>query len=213
MTEGKILNVVEPGTESNCYLIESRGHVVVIDPNVFEEIDGILQSRGWKLDHIFLTHEHFDHILGLEQLRSAYQVPVWASEAASRGIESSRANMSAIYDMFVYYRQGTAPKERHRKFACRAAEQTFSQELELFWQGHRFYFRILPGHSAGSTLIFLDDDTLFCGDYLLEEKTKAAVFSGGSEETIEQMAKPYLDALPAGIHIYRGHGTDFILKG
>lgn len=209
--EIEILHVVEPGTLSNCYILGCKGRAIVIDPNVFEEIEAILEEKNWKPEQIFLTHEHFDHIMGLEQLRSKRNIPVWASETASQAVQDGKANMSGIYDMFVYYRVGEMPAQRHRKFTCRPAEHTFSQEMEVFWMGHRFYFYLLPGHSAGSTLIFLDDDILFSGDYFLDEKTKAAPFSGGSEETIQQLTLPYLRKLPGNLHIYRGHGSDFNL--
>lgn len=207
----EILHVTEPGTLSNCYILGCGGRAVVIDPNVYGQIEAILEEKEWIPERIFLTHEHFDHIMGLEKLREKWQIPVWASERTSCAIQDGKANMSGIYDMFVYYRTGEMPPVRHRKFVCHPAEHTFLREQEIVWQGHRFYFQLLPGHSAGSTLIFLDDDILFSGDYFLNDKTKAAPFSGGSDQIIREVTLPYLQTLPDHLHIYRGHGADFNL--
>lgn len=210
MTETKIYTIVEAEMESNCYIIVSGQKAILIDPNDAKKADDLIQKNGWRPEYIFLTHEHFDHILGLEELRGKYQIPVWASAAASEGIQSYRANMSNVHDIFLYYKKGAFPKERHQKFECRPAEHTFSSEMELLWEGHRFFFRLLPGHSAGSTLIFMDEDRLFSGDYFLSDETPVAKHSGGSKTTLQEEALPYLDTLPSGIHIYPGHGKDFI---
>ena len=51
-------------TQSNCYLMEDNGSVLIIDPNDHERILKIIREHQWNIDYILLTHEHCDHIQG-----------------------------------------------------------------------------------------------------------------------------------------------------
>ena len=67
--------------QTNCYFLhrENSNEAIVFDPadlgdRLYEE----LQKRGMDVKAIFLTHAHFDHILGLEELRERTGAPVYA---------------------------------------------------------------------------------------------------------------------------------------
>ena len=60
---------IDPLTESNCYLLGENGRAVVIDPNHPRGPLELLERLGWKPELILLTHEHCDHMAGLEALR------------------------------------------------------------------------------------------------------------------------------------------------
>ena len=80
----------------------------------------------------------------------------------------------------------------------------------LDWRGHIFRFVPLPGHTAGSVGIFLDDDIFFSGDYLLPGREVILRLPGGSEKDYCEITEPFLATLPDGIHIYPGHGKDYL---
>ncbi len=55
--------------QTNCYIIESEGEGIVIDPGA--EPEGILnESKGINIILILLTHNHFDHIGGVVKLKA-----------------------------------------------------------------------------------------------------------------------------------------------
>ncbi|MFQ7453449.1 MAG: MBL fold metallo-hydrolase [Flavonifractor plautii] len=56
----------EPLAESNCYLLGEAGRAVVIDPNDPRGPLERLEALGWTPERILLTHEHCDHMAGLE---------------------------------------------------------------------------------------------------------------------------------------------------
>lgn len=45
--------------------------VAVVDVPEAKPILDVLAAKGWSLDHILLTHHHDDHIMGVEELRTA----------------------------------------------------------------------------------------------------------------------------------------------
>ena len=87
----------EPLAESNCYLLGEAGHAVVIDPNDPAGPLECLQRRGWSPELIFLTHEHCDHMAGLETLRSRYpQAKVIATGGMAHMVKSNSSVIDEI---------------------------------------------------------------------------------------------------------------------
>ena len=77
----------EPLAESNCYLLGEAGRAVVIDPNDPRGPLERLEALGWTPERILLTHEHCDHMAGLEALRNRWPgVWVAATAACSAGL-------------------------------------------------------------------------------------------------------------------------------
>jgi phosphoribosyl 1,2-cyclic phosphate phosphodiesterase len=89
-------------------LIEDRGKVYLIDasPDLREQF---LRAKLNHLDGLFLTHTHYDHIGGLEELRTVSYlqqkaIPCFLSE-------SSLDNLKKVY----YYHFQTSDKEQNYK--------------------------------------------------------------------------------------------------
>ena len=96
---------VDPLTESNCYILAEDKKCVVIDPGESEQLPGILGERGWEPELILLTHEHCDHMAGLDALRETYpQARFAASKVCNDGIQNTRLNMSRIMEVYLYFR-------------------------------------------------------------------------------------------------------------
>ena len=97
---------MEPVTESNCYVIREEKKCMIIDPNDFPAIRDLLQKRNITPELVLLTHEHCDHIGGLNELRKTYPVTVAATEACSEGIGNKTRNMSRMMETFLYFKSG-----------------------------------------------------------------------------------------------------------
>ena len=92
----------EPLAESNCYLLGEAGRAVVIDPNDPRGPLERLEALGWTPERILLTHEHCDHMAGLEALRNRWPgVRVAAISAAVRYLHApaSVGSLSDFEDM------------------------------------------------------------------------------------------------------------------
>ena len=195
--------------ESNCYIFSEDKKALIIDPNSFEEIDRILKEQDVTPEWVILTHEHCDHMAGLEDLRRKYPVKVLATKACSKGIQNTRENMSAMMEVYLHFRG--IEKVSYEAFSCKEADVTFDGEYSLDWQGHEFRLCAVQGHTKGSCCIWWNGTNLFSGDYLIPGEPIITRLPGGDEEGYEKVGKAWLKALPEGIRIYPGHGEDYIL--
>ena len=197
-------------TVCNSYLIEEDGFVVIIDPGQDGVVEAEVDSKGYQPEYILLTHEHFDHVEDLEEVRDKYGIPVIASRTCSERIGDPRANLSIIEDILSYYKTGVIAKEKSPRFVCREAEIAYEGEFEFLWRGHRFTFVETPGHSPGSVLITLDDAYCFTGDYMLLDEDPTLRLRGGNEEDYERITESILEDIPDGTKICPGHGVSYI---
>lgn len=70
-------------SDNYAYLLHDAksGKTALVDAPEAAPIDQALRARGWGLDAILLTHHHYDHIDGVEELRSAYSAQVYGAKA------------------------------------------------------------------------------------------------------------------------------------
>ena len=201
--------VTDPLTESNCYLLEEDGACLCIDPNLPKVAEEVLPRLGWKPELVLLTHEHCDHMAGLAALREKYpEARVLATARCNEGIQNSRLNMSRIMEVYLHF--NGHPNQKYAPFVCQPADEVIEDRAEFAWRGHHVRFVPLPGHTPGSSGIFMDQDVFFSGDYLLPDREVVLRLPGGNEEEYEKITKPFLDAIPKGYRICPGHGKRFV---
>lgn len=71
--------------DNYAFLLHKAGRTAVIDVPDAKPIIAELEQRGWKAEEIWITHHHYDHIDGVDELRAAYGSHViGASADASR---------------------------------------------------------------------------------------------------------------------------------
>lgn len=207
----QIISSTDSLTESNCYILAENNRCVIIDPGESGRLLRILQKEGWEPELILLTHEHCDHMAGLDTLRREYpQARFPATAACDAGIRDERLNLSKIMEIYLYFRG--KPGVHYDPFVCRAADEVISDDAELRWRGHTLRLVPLPGHTPGSEGIFLDENTFFCGDYMIQDEEPIVRFPGGSKELYRSITEPFLRDLPKGILICPGHKDRYILQ-
>lgn len=67
--------------DNYAYLVHGNGRTALIDAPEAAPILAELDRRGWRLDEIFLTHHHDDHIQAVPELRRATGATVSAAAA------------------------------------------------------------------------------------------------------------------------------------
>ena len=201
----------EPLFESNCYILEEDGACIVVDPNDPAAVPERITRRGWTPELIFLTHEHCDHMAGLDALRARFpSARVIAGEACCRGLQDKRINMTRMAETYLAF--SGKPGVSYPPFVPAYVKPSFTEELTLHWRGHVIRCIALPGHTPGSTGIRMDENVFFSGDYLLIGKEPVLRLPGGSEIAFRQITVPVLMALPKGIRVFPGHGEPYGLS-
>ena len=66
--------------DTNMYVFIENGSGLIIDPVWTSEIEQFLMERTITDIIVILTHEHFDHINGLNWLREHFSCKVYANE-------------------------------------------------------------------------------------------------------------------------------------
>ena len=57
-------------TDNYIWLIEENGKATVVDPGDAEVVNNCLKEKNLELENILITHHHFDHTGGVEQLKN-----------------------------------------------------------------------------------------------------------------------------------------------
>lgn len=194
---------------SNMYVIVENEHAIVIDPCYDTSA-----SEQFSIDYLMLTHEHYDHIFGVNKWKTRCKAPLLCSDICAQRIRNPRKNAARHFDVFCELQTMVDHWELryfNPDFAC-YADITFSGTMHLKWQGHVFKLIHIPGHSPGSTGVFLDNNIFFSGDSLLEGRDIELRFPGGSKKLWEETGKKVIESIPKGTLICPGHFKEFVLK-
>ena len=192
--------------DTNTYLLEEDGHLLIIDPSDYADL--LEKCRNAASVTVLLTHEHFDHISGLNRIRDlcASSCRVITGATCSERIQDEKGNLSAYADVLAEL-GGKQISEHWLPFACKAADITFENRYAFHWMEHAMEMFFTPGHSAGSCCIVVDD-MLFVGDTVLENNLMVK-FPGSSKKLYRSVTAPLLERLLLGNRIscvYPGHG-------
>ena len=194
---------------SNMYVVVEGDHAVVIDP-----FDDLSAAEGLTIDTILLTHEHYDHISGVNAWKAATGAPVLCSKPCAENIQNPKKNLASHFKEFCALQTWIKLEEipsSDPEYACSAGE-TFELETMLPWRGHEFRLFEIPGHSQGSIGIMLDNKDFFSGDSLLENCEIELRMPGGSRKKWKEIGSKRIEAIPNGTRIWPGHFDSFVLQ-
>lgn len=202
--------------DARMYLILENGRALVIDPCISEDALQLLNKNKVAEILVLLTHEHYDHISGVNWLRENFSsVEVVCSSACAAALPHPLENLSNFWEiLFVGKDREIQEYVRNmniRPFSCEA-DRVFDGEYELVWEKHALLLKEAPGHSKGSICILMDGSVLFSGDSLVTGHPTITKLPGGSKKVYEEITLPYLRSLDPEIMVYPGHGEKQQLK-
>ena len=202
------------GERANTYILNTEGHALVIDA-CSESVSEELKRRRIIPDYLILTHEHCDHIWGVNVIRSAFpNIQVVAQEYCSEAIGNPNLNKAKQYHIYATLRFGEGYRSEEamqRTYSCAPAEIVFEEELSLTWHGYGIGFHHAPGHSPGSMIINFKGIGVFSGDSILQEETFMN-FDGGDESAFNSITLPMITRIPGETNVYPGHGGMFQMR-
>lgn len=194
---------------SNMYVIVEDNHAVVIDP-----FDDITPGKDLVVDYILLTHEHYDHISGVNAWREGSDAIVLCSKVCSDHIKDPRKNFAKYFKDFCEIQTWVvldSVPSSDPDYSCKA-DQTFVDNMSFRWKGHDFELFEIPGHSLGSIGIIIDRYYFFSGDSLMENYEIELRMPGGSRKKWREIGEPRMARIPDGIMVYPGHFDEFVYK-
>lgn len=204
-----VLNYSCQPIDSRMYCLIENQSAIIMDPCVDEELKNVLEKKELKEILVLLTHEHYDHISGVNWLRDNYpNIQVLCSSQCAGNLKNPEDNLSAFSEVLLIDKE-SEPNSSHQlnmqPYSCKA-DQTFEGEYEFIWQGHKIFLKETPGHSKGSICILVDEEILFSGDTLVTGHETILRLPGGSKKDFAGITLPYLESLDREIMVYPGHG-------
>jgi len=195
--------------DERMYLLLCDGWALIVDPFVCDEAVQILGNKRIVSADVILTHEHFDHISGVNYFREQINCRVICTNECAIRIGSPKLNMAAHFDALFATRSADVRSRvdaiLDRAYACRA-DVTFSGRMELAFARHSAVMTETRGHSKGSLFLLLDGKCLFSGDSLIARVPVVTRLPGGSRKEYEETALSYLRDLDEGVYVLPGHG-------
>lgn len=192
------------------FAIVSNDQVLTIDANISPESVSFIEEHLDKHWTAIFTHEHFDHISGINLLRQKTDVTIISSEQSSKNFSHTRRNMSAHYEALFVMRD-SATQELARSivpngYTAKEADVQFSGELSFTWQNIPISLYSTPGHTKGSACICIAKTNLFTGDTLVNGFPAITKLPGGSRQDYANIALPFIQSQPENTIVFPGHG-------
>ncbi|MBP5529601.1 MAG: MBL fold metallo-hydrolase [Lachnospiraceae bacterium] len=181
--------------ENNTYFLHKEGEYdcIIIDPaRDGEMIVTKLREKGLTIKAIFLTHAHFDHILGVEGIRKLTNAPIYGGKDDVEGFLDPSINQSV---------------KINRQISIRLDHELEDGD-EITVGNMTCKVIATPGHTPGGVCFyFKEDNILFSGDTLFFETYGRTDFENGSAGDMQRSVQRLLE-LPEETKVYPGH-NDF----
>ena len=197
-----IEKIINRPVDSNCFVIYSRVNerCIIVDPGTKDckELVIFLESNRLCPEYIILTHEHFDHIWGVNKLKDLYGSKIICSALCSDKITNAKKNLSLFYDQVGF-----------EVYPADITIEAINNTLK--WDDITINFINTKGHSDGSISFFFDDN-LFVGDLIIKGyKTITKLPGGNKDQSKESMRCIFSNFIPSKTVVYSGHGDIFTL--
>jgi|SRR3989339_245616 len=176
--------------DTNCYLVSSGNHCVIIDPG--EDADFVTSTI---IEHkltplaILLTHAHWDHCLGTLDLKLNFNPPIYLHQA----------------DLFLYRTAHKGAVKRTGKELPPLPQPDYYLKDNQTLHFSDLAFKVIhtPGHTPGS-VCFLIENHLFSGDTLFASGVGRADFYYSDQKKL-QSSLIQISRLSSSTLIYPGH--------
>lgn len=199
----RIVRLLNAPVDSNCYLLFHPKYesCIIVDPGSKDsgELFSLFEQLSLSPSWIILTHEHFDHIWGVQAVKDKYPLcQIIAGKKCSEHIVHKKKNMSVFYDQVGF----EAP------FADIVLKTT---DHFRFWDLVEVEFFEAKGHTDASICFNLGTD-LFVGDVMIKGHKTSTRFPNGSKKELENTLNYLFERFDTGItRVFPGHGDPFQL--
>lgn len=188
-----VKQIVNDVFASNTYVLsnDNSNEYWLVDVGDFNKVTDILPENA-IVKGVFLTHSHFDHIYGLNDLHKRFpNCIVFTSEYGKEAIYSEKKNFSYYHD---------SPMSYTGENVCVIKNNAI---VEL-WNEVSMKVVATPGHCP-SCLTYVLDKYIFTGDSYIPGVPLVTKLPKGNKKQAEE-SKNYILRLANGKNICAGHG-------
>jgi len=179
--------------ETNCYIVHDEEEAIIIDPGgEADKVIAFLADERITPRAILLTHAHFDHIGGVDELRTYFNIDVYIHEHEAHWLGDPQLNGSMYF----------TPDN----IIVKPAEFLLTPGFDSIGP---FYFEIVhtPGHSPGSvSFIFHEHSFIISGDVLFNRGIGRTDLPGGDMAALKRSIRQHIYTLNNLFSVYPGHG-------
>lgn len=196
--------------DSRMYMIRENNEIFVVDPCIDDEL--LRDAEGVKQAIVFLTHEHYDHISGVNWLKEHFSCSVYAGKVCAERVKSKKDNLSSRFPFIFLLDREKYNYIRNNfslPYTCEA-ETSFWGKGKLLWNEHLVELYEVGGHSPGSSLIVFDKKFLFGGDNILDNGRELWGTDGNPKHYRENVLSILREFDPK-MTVLPGHGENNLL--
>ena len=185
-----VSQVVNSFFSSCAYVLDGK---YVVDCGDVEPLLPLIKGRDFK--GVLLTHGHFDHIYGLNELCAAHpEAKVYCSPWTMRQLLDEKLNISFYHEMpFVF------------AYPERVVLVADGDQIDL-GDGTMITAVCTPGHHPGC-ITWMTDDALFTGDACIPGVKVVTKLPLGDRRVAAQ-SLALIESLATGRTIYPGHSVE-----
>ncbi|MDR2338101.1 MAG: MBL fold metallo-hydrolase [Deltaproteobacteria bacterium] len=203
----KIFKIPVTTIRQNCRIVvdEKTKASAVVDPGgeVAKIFDFILEQQ-LQVTHILLTHAHFDHAGGVQELLDYLEaLEYYPLFLAHKNEAQLRAGLKQQLENFGMESWGLEN--------CPEPQQYLSDGEIIEIGNLKIKTLFTPGHSPGHLSFFIDDSTAPCvitGDALFKNSIGRTDLPGANHQVLIKSIKEKLLSLPLHTLVLPGHGSD-----
>jgi len=186
-----------PFQENTYVLFDETKSCIIVDPgceSATEEnyLFDFISENELQPELIVNTHNHIDHVLGINAVHKKYNIPFWCHPLEIEGLE--RVPLYApTYGMNVQPIKG--------------ADKLITEADTVQFGKTSLSIRFTPGHSSGSICLIQEDaKIIIAGDVLFLGSIGRTDLPGGDYTTLMESIRTQLLTLDDDMAVYPGHG-------
>jgi len=192
-----------PFSENTYIIYNDNKECIIIDPGCSNNqekhaLEHYIHSNDLQPTYIFLTHTHIDHVMGLNFVKTKWNVPIIAHPLAAKAILATEM-VAKLYGLSVE----TPPNI-----------DVFKDEGEEIYLGtEKLDLLFCPGHAPDHLVLYAANDGFaIVGDVIFNGSIGRTDLPGGNYDTLMESIHTKLLVLPKDTILYSGHGPQTTIK-
>lgn len=163
----------------------------VIDPANSKRVLDVLERHNLRASDILLTHGHFDHIMGVAELKAAHGSRVMIHEKDANALTGGEGSLAYMGGLFVK--------------KCEV-DRLLEDDDVITAAGIAFRVIHTPGHTPGGVCFVNEDEkNIFSGDTLFHLSVGRTDLPGGDGEQLYESIAYRLFPLRGDYRVLPGH--------